>query len=101
MDSIGLAKRICAYSDTVFFVYFEILTKPKSIILQKLLLSLILISTGLSAQVVGKVTGSNGEPLSYVNIYLRDTYTGTTTNEDGNYSLSINQPGEYQIVFQF
>ncbi len=85
----------------VFFVYFAPQTQPKKSVLQKLLLFFILFSTSLSAQVVGKVTDPNGEPLSNVNIYLQDTYTGTTTNDDGNYSLGINAPGEYQIVFQF
>lgn len=69
--------------------------------LQKFLLLLILISANLSAQIVGKVTDLKGEPLPYVNIYLQDSYTGTTTNEDGNYSLNISQAGEYRVIFQF
>ena len=69
--------------------------------LQKLFLFVLLISSSLSAQIVGKVTDPNGEPLSYVNIYLQNSYTGTTSNEDGNYSLNISQQGEYRIVFQF
>src|SRR5690606_18358000 len=62
---------------------------------------LFLVSINLSAQIIGKVTDLNGEPLSYVNIYLQDSYTGTTTNDDGNYSLNISQQGEYRIIFQF
>lgn len=69
--------------------------------LQKFLLLLILISANLSAQVAGKVTDINGEPLPYVNIYLQDSYTGTTSNDDGNYSLNISENGEYRIIFQF
>ena len=69
--------------------------------MQKFLLFLILISANLSAQVAGKVTDINGEPLPYVNIYLQDSYTGTTTNDDGNYSLNISEKGEYRIIFQF
>ncbi len=69
--------------------------------LQKLLLLFVLISANLSAQVAGKVTDLNGEPLSYVNIYLQDSYRGTTTNDDGNYALNISEPGEYHIIFQF
>ena len=69
--------------------------------MKKILLFLILISANVSAQIVGKVTDSEGKPLSYVNIYLQNSYTGTTTNDDGNYSLNINQKGEYQITFQF
>lgn len=69
--------------------------------LQKFLLLLILISTSLSAQIAGKVTDINGEPLPYVNIYLQDSYKGTTSNDDGNYSLNISENGEYRITFQF
>src|SRR5690554_249890 len=69
--------------------------------LQKFLLLLILISANISAQVAGKVTDINGEPLPYVNIYLQDSYTGTTSNDDGNYSLNISENGEYRIIFQF
>ena len=69
--------------------------------MKKILILFILISANLTAQIVGKVTDSEGEPLPYVNIYLKNSYTGTTTNDDGNYSLNINQKGEYQIIFQF
>lgn len=74
---------------------------PKPNSLQRFLLLLILISANLSAQIAGKVTDINGEPLAYVNIYLQDTYTGTTTNDDGNYSLNISENGEYRVIFQF
>lgn len=69
--------------------------------LQKFLLLLVLISANLSAQIAGKVTDVNGEPLPYVNIYLQDSYKGTTSNDDGNYSLNISENGEYKITFQF
>lgn len=67
-----------------------------------LLLSLFLFSaTFINAQIVGKVTDINGEPLPFVNIYLSGSYTGTTSNEDGNYSLSVSETSEMTIVFQF
>ena len=67
-----------------------------------LLLSLlILFSFQLSAQVVGTVTDTNGAPLPYVNIYLQDTYQGTTSNEEGNYTLDISEAGDYNITYQF
>lgn len=66
-----------------------------------LLLLLFLISTSVSAQIVGKVTDINGEPLPYVNIYLQNSYIGTTTNDDGNYSLNVTDKKEYNISFQF
>jgi hypothetical protein len=52
------------------------------------------------AQNVGKVSNAKGEPLPYVNIYLEGTYTGTTTNEDGNYKLEVTA-GDFKVIFQF
>lgn len=60
-----------------------------------------LLATSLFAQVVGKVTDNDGAILPFVNIYIDDSYTGTTTNKDGNYALDINDTGTYSISFQY
>ena len=49
------------------------------------LLFLLIVATTVTGQIAGKVTDSNGEALPYVNIYLENTYVGTTTNEEGNF----------------
>ncbi len=67
----------------------------------KLLFFVFFISTTISAQIVGKVTDNEGQPLSYVNIYLQNSYIGTTTNDDGNYTLNISEKTEFKITFQF
>ncbi|MBQ0738024.1 carboxypeptidase-like regulatory domain-containing protein [Aquimarina celericrescens] len=66
-----------------------------------LLLTLLLLSGVVSAQVVGEITDTKGEKLPYVNIYLENSFTGTTSNQEGNYELEISQPGDYTIVYQF
>tara|TARA_Y100000815_G_scaffold268312_1_gene289164 strand:+ start:24573 stop:27071 length:2499 start_codon:yes stop_codon:yes gene_type:complete len=43
----------------------------------------------LSAQISGKVTDSQNQPLPYVNIYLEGSYKGTTSNEEGRYTLDL------------
>ncbi|WP_282775938.1 DUF5686 family protein [Phaeodactylibacter xiamenensis] len=53
-------------------------------------------SGGLS----GKVTGPDGAPLSYASIFVQETGTGTTTNEEGYYEIRLPK-GSYQLVFQF
>ncbi|PKA84608.1 carboxypeptidase-like protein [Ulvibacter sp. MAR_2010_11] len=53
-----------------------------------------------SAQLVGKVTNTHGEPLPFVNIYLENSYSGTTTNDDGNYKLEVTT-GTLKVIFQF
>src|SRR5690606_30986635 len=70
--------------------------------MKKILFVFLLFSTYLlQAQIVGKVTDTKGQPLPYVNIYLQNSYVGTTTNDDGNYSLGISDIKEYKITYQF
>ncbi len=70
--------------------------------MKKLLLLLLFFWAGIAvAQISGKVTDVNGEPLPYVNIYLENSFTGTTSNQDGNYVLELNELGEHTVVFQF
>lgn len=53
------------------------------------------------SQVKGSVTDINNEALAYVNVFIENTYTGTTTNESGNYELNISKYGKYTLVFQY
>lgn len=53
------------------------------------------------SQIKGKVSNTEGKPLPYVNIYLEGTFTGTTTNENGDYELEVLQPGKYVVYFHF
>src|SRR5690606_6007292 len=66
---------------------------------------LLLIALSLSfpavAQIVGTVTDNQNQPLPYVNIYVENTYTGTISNEKGQYDLPIKKPGKYTIIFQY
>ena len=39
--------------------------------------------------VTGKITGATGEPLSGVSVTIKGTQTGTTTDAQGNYSLTV------------
>lgn len=67
----------------------------------KFVLLLVLLPFFSTSQIVGKVTDVKGEPLSYVNIYLQQSYIGTTSNDDGNYELNVSEKNTYQITFQF
>ena len=53
-----------------------------------------------TAQIKGKVTDTAGNPIPYVSIYIENTYNGTTSNEKGNYELSLTTKGKNTIVFQ-
>ena len=67
----------------------------------KITLSLLIFTNFINAQIIGSITDNNNQPLSFVNIYLQNSYTGTTSNDNGIYELNIKQTGDYTIVFQF
>ena len=53
------------------------------------------------AQITGTIKSAKGEPLSSVNIYIEDTFIGTTSNDEGIYELDITERGNYTIVFKY
>jgi hypothetical protein len=65
------------------------------------LLLLLLFSIKNFAQVTGKVTDINGNPLPFVSVLISNTYIGTTTNEQGNYILKSKTPTKNVVVFQY
>ncbi len=71
------------------------------ILKKKISLLLLLISTISFGQIKGIVTDTKGNPLPYVNIFVENTYLGTTTNENGNYELNYNTKGNVSIIFQY
>ncbi|KAB1160657.1 carboxypeptidase-like regulatory domain-containing protein [Tenacibaculum aiptasiae] len=52
------------------------------------------------SQIRGKVTSNTNKPLSFVSVYLENSITGTTTNDNGDYELAISKKGEHTIVYQ-
>ncbi len=61
---------------------------------------LLFIASQMLAQITGTVKDSHGMPLSYVNVYVKNSSIGTTTNFDGLYKLKLN-PGQHTIVYQY
>lgn len=64
-------------------------------------ITLLILPISMYSQVKGQVTNLNNESLAYVNVFIENTYTGTTTNEAGIYELNISKPGNYTLVFQY
>ena len=60
-----------------------------------------LLSCITHSQVVGKITDKNNQPIATVNIYIENTFIGTTSNEEGNYELNIPTEGTYTILFKY
>lgn len=48
----------------------------------------------------GTIKDSQGTPLAYATIFVKETGTGTITNEEGLYEVRLS-PGNYTLVFQF
>jgi hypothetical protein len=67
----------------------------------KITLILFCITFFSQAQITGKITDEKNVPLPFVNIYLEDSYKGTTSNDEGVYELNIDKTGKYTIVFQY
>ena len=68
----------------------------------KLLIFLFLFGLSFSdAQINGAITDTNNQPLETVNIYIENSYKGTTTNANGLYELDITQTGTYTILFKY
>ena len=64
------------------------------------LLCLTIIATSFG-QIKGKVVDKKNQPLPYVSVYLQNTLSGTTTNDNGVYILETNKTGKQTVVFQF
>ena len=50
------------------------------------------------AQLSGTVSNEVGELLAFVNIYVKNTTQGTSSNYYGAYALNLD-PGTYDIVY--
>jgi len=63
----------------------------------------ICLSGSLWAQKDNRITGwvvesRTNKPLVAVNVYLKDTYLGSTTNHDGYYTIANIPAGDYEII---
>jgi hypothetical protein len=71
--------------------------------LQLLFISFLLAGSGVATAqtgVRGLVKATDEGSLPYATIFVKQTGTGTTTNQEGRYEVEL-QPGWYEIVFQF
>ncbi|MFD0752222.1 DUF5686 and carboxypeptidase regulatory-like domain-containing protein [Mucilaginibacter calamicampi] len=48
----------------------------------------------------GRIVNEQNKPVSFVSIYIRNSTYGTTTNDEGNYTLKL-EAGTYKIVYRF
>ncbi|MGQ2985103.1 DUF5686 and carboxypeptidase regulatory-like domain-containing protein [Flavobacterium sp.] len=65
-----------------------------------LLYLLFLFSVSTFAQVKGRIVSPNGEPVPFASVVQSGTYNGTSSNEDGYYTLSLSAKGRHTIIFR-
>lgn len=65
-----------------------------------IILFLLFVSMPAIAQVNGWVTSKKGDPVAFASITVANTYNGTSSNENGSYSLNIKAKGRYTIIFR-
>ncbi len=65
-----------------------------------LFFSLFIVSFKSIAQITGTVTDNKNQSIAFVNIFIENTYNGTTSNDEGKYELNITKTGNYTIVFK-
>src|SRR6185503_14221905 len=76
------------------------LMQMKKYLLFSLLAILVSSFTWAQQEVTGRVTDArDGSPLSGVSVFIKNTRTGTTTNQDGRFRLSA--PANAVLVFSF
>src|SRR3990167_7133943 len=64
---------------------------------------ILLSSKGILAQtkVSGKILDQKKQPLPGVNVFIKDTYDGASTDANGNFSFTATDTGEVIIVCSF
>ncbi len=62
---------------------------------------LVVVSTNCFGQIVGHIKSTAGDTLPYATIYIENTSTGTVSNAEGYYELSIEENGAYNLIFQY
>ena len=67
-----------------------------------ILLSILLFTVGMSAQskvrVYGYVIDTNNRGIELANVYVQNTTTGTTTNPNGYYELTLNVKDSGNVI---
>ncbi|WP_068845033.1 DUF5686 and carboxypeptidase regulatory-like domain-containing protein [Flavobacterium chilense] len=65
------------------------------------LIAFLFFSISNFAQIKGTITDEKGNPLPFVSVFEENTYSGTTSNEQGKYQLNVKEVGKNKIIFQY
>lgn len=65
-----------------------------------LTLFLLILNCSLFAQIKGRVTDENNDPLPFASVYLKNTTIGTSANSEGVFMLSVPR-GRHEVIIQY
>ncbi|HHH50192.1 MAG TPA: TonB-dependent receptor [Saprospiraceae bacterium] len=73
--------------------------------MKNLILTLVTFLLCLSANgqttISGMIKDDKGEALSYANVYLENSFDGTSSNDDGSFSFTTSEKGKQTLVVDF
>lgn len=52
------------------------------------------------SQITGKITSQAGDPIPFASLYIENTYSNASSNDNGEYILPVKEKGKYIIVIQ-
>lgn len=61
----------------------------------------ILCNYTIQAQITGRVSDKKNKTLAFVNVFIKDSNKGTTTNDNGKYHLKLKKTGKYIVIFKY
>ncbi len=71
------------------------------LIVMALLLSLTVVGYAQGGTITGKVSNLSGEPLDFSSVAIEGTSLGTSTDENGDFTIANVPAGDYKIVASF
>ncbi len=72
--------------------------KKRALLFFTVLMVSVTLTYAQQRQVTGKVTGADGLPIPFATIQLKGTNTGTTSDQNGNFKLNVNNNNAVLIV---
>jgi hypothetical protein len=68
--------------------------------LTPLFIAILFVTASYAGGIKGIIKADDGTPLAYATIYVRQTTTGSASDLDGRYAVSL-KPGTYDLVYQY
>ena len=65
------------------------------------LIYLLFFSFMYSAIIVGTVKDEDGSPIIYANVYLKDTFDGTSSDDKGSFAFETFETGNQTLIISF